>query len=42
VALPGSALVVSYLMYPQVESDGVRRDPLDPDAVKYTLTSKAA
>lgn len=43
LALPGSAgAPVPYFMYPQVEVGGVRRDPLDPASVAYTLTSAPA
>jgi transglutaminase-like putative cysteine protease len=42
VPLPGSKMEpVGFLMYPQVETAGVRRDCLDPDSVKYEITSRA-
>src|SRR6185503_5697504 len=41
VALPGSSGgPLGFLMYPQVETDKGRRDPLDPDSVKYEITSR--
>ncbi|MGH8688594.1 MAG: transglutaminase-like domain-containing protein [Burkholderiales bacterium] len=41
IALPGSSgPVLSYLMYIYAESGGERRDPLDPDHVKYTITAR--
>jgi len=41
VALPGSnGPKVGFLMYPQAECAGSRLDCLDPDAFKYTITSK--
>jgi transglutaminase-like putative cysteine protease len=43
VALPGSkGAPVPFLMYPQAEINGERRDSLDADSFKYTITSKAA
>jgi hypothetical protein len=40
VALPAShGEPLGFFMYPQVETGGRRRDPLDPDAVKYEITS---
>jgi len=43
VALPHSTgAPVSFLMYPQAETDGGRLDCLDPDNFKYEITSKAA
>jgi len=32
---------VGFLMYPQAETAGERRDSLDPDMFKYTITTKA-
>ena len=41
VALPGSAgKPLPFLMYPQAEVDGARRDSLDPAAFKYTITAR--
>lgn len=41
VALPGSAgQALPFLMYPQAEVDGLRRDSLDPDRFRYTITAK--
>ena len=41
VALPGSTgKPLPFLMYPQAEVDGVRRDSLDPAAFKYTITAR--
>jgi transglutaminase-like putative cysteine protease len=41
VKLPGSTgRPVPFLMYPQSESDGSRRDSLDPATFRYTITSK--
>ena len=41
VALPGSkGARVGFLMYPQVETGGARRDCLDPDSVKYEIVSR--
>ncbi len=41
VALPGSSgPPVSFLMYPQAETSEGRLDSLDPDNVKYEITSK--
>jgi transglutaminase-like putative cysteine protease len=31
---------VAYLMYPQAETGGTRRDSLEPDSFKYTITSR--
>jgi transglutaminase-like putative cysteine protease len=42
VRLQGSkAGKVGFLMYPQAETDGEAYDPLDPDAFKYTISSRA-
>ena len=41
VKLPGSAgKPLPFLMYPQAEVNGVRRDSLDPAAFKYTITAR--
>ena len=41
VALPGSTgKPLPFLMYPQAEDDGVRRDSLDPATFKYTITAR--
>ncbi|QFU07610.1 Transglutaminase-like superfamily protein [Rhodobacteraceae bacterium THAF1] len=41
VALPGSdGPVLPFLMYPQAEVDGIRRDPLEPDYFAYTITAQ--
>jgi transglutaminase-like putative cysteine protease len=41
VTLPGSAgKPLPFLMYPQAEVDGVRRDSLDPASFKYTITAR--
>jgi transglutaminase-like putative cysteine protease len=41
VVLPGSnGKPLPFLMYPQAEVDGVRRDSLDPAAFKYTITAR--
>jgi transglutaminase-like putative cysteine protease len=41
VALPGSAgKRLPFLMYPQAEAGGVRRDSLDPEKFKYTITAR--
>jgi hypothetical protein len=41
VSLPGSmGKPLPFLMYPQAEVDGVRRDSLDPAAFKYTITAR--
>jgi transglutaminase-like putative cysteine protease len=41
VALPGSTQgKIGFLMYPQAETAGARRDSLDPDTFKYTITSR--
>ena len=41
VKLPGSVgEPVGFLMYPQAEVNGERRDSLDPDGFRYRLTSK--
>jgi len=42
VALPGATKggKLGFLMYPQVETGQGRRDSLDPDSVKYTITSR--
>jgi transglutaminase-like putative cysteine protease len=41
VKLPGSAgAPVAFLMYPQAETSGARRDPLDPEQFRYTIKSR--
>jgi hypothetical protein len=41
VTLPGSSRgKIPYFMYPQGEIAGDRLDSLDPDAFKYTITTK--
>jgi transglutaminase-like putative cysteine protease len=41
VVLPGSkGKPLPYLMYPQAEAGGVRRNSLDPAAFKYTITAR--
>jgi transglutaminase-like putative cysteine protease len=41
VKLPGSTgAPVAFLMYPQAESGGSRRDTLDPDQFRYTIKSR--
>jgi len=41
VKLPGSAgLPIAFFMYPQAETDGDRRDSLDPDSFRYKMTSR--
>jgi transglutaminase-like putative cysteine protease len=41
VALPNSKEEpVGFLMYPQAETGGTRKDSLDPDRFKYTITSR--
>jgi hypothetical protein len=42
VALPHAkdATRLPFLMYPQCETAGERRDPLDPDNFKYTITAR--
>ncbi|TFW10518.1 transglutaminase [Oxalobacteraceae bacterium OM1] len=41
VTLPGSSNgKVGFFMYPQAEINGVALDPLEPDAFKYTITSR--
>lgn len=41
IALPGSdGPKLGFLMYPQAETASARLDCLDPDAFKYTITSK--
>ena len=41
IALPDSTGPrLGFLMYPQAQSGGKRRDSLDPDNFKYTLTSR--
>jgi transglutaminase-like putative cysteine protease len=41
VALPGTnGPKLGFLMYPQAETAGMRLDCLEPDAFKYTITSK--
>jgi transglutaminase-like putative cysteine protease len=42
VSLPGSSTgKLGFFMYPQAEVNGEAIDPLEPDAFKYTITSKA-
>ncbi|UUX96006.1 transglutaminase family protein [Aquabacterium sp. J223] len=42
VKLPGSSgPALGFLMYPQVENDHGRYDPLDPDGVAYLIQSRA-
>lgn len=42
VSLPGSSGgPLPFLMYPQAESDGVRRDSLDPARFRYAITARA-
>jgi transglutaminase-like putative cysteine protease len=41
IALPGSSgPKLPYLMYVNAETGGERRDPLEPDTVKYTITAR--
>ena len=41
VALPGSTgKPLPFLMYPQAEVGGARRDSLDPEHFKYTITAR--
>jgi hypothetical protein len=41
IALPGtSGPKVGFLMYPQAGTASMRLDCLEPDAFKYTITSK--
>ena len=41
VVLPGSTgKPLPFLMYPQAEVGGVRRDSLDPASFKYTITAR--
>ncbi len=41
LVLPGSAgKPLPFLMYPQAEVAGVRRDSLDPAKFKYTITAR--
>lgn len=41
IALPGArGPALPFLMYPQAEIDGVRRDSLDPVAFRYRLTAR--
>ena len=41
VALPGSTgKPLPFLMYPQAEDGGTRRDSLDPERFKYTITAR--
>jgi transglutaminase-like putative cysteine protease len=42
IALPGSTRggKIGFLMYPQAETAEGRRDSLDPDAFKYTITTR--
>jgi transglutaminase-like putative cysteine protease len=43
VNLPnGRGAPIPYLMYPNAEVGGERRDSLDPDSFKYTITSRSA
>jgi transglutaminase-like putative cysteine protease len=43
IKLPNSkGAALGFLMYPQVETATARKDPYDPDNVKYTITSKLA
>ena len=43
VKLPGSAgAAVPFFMYPTAEINGQRKDSLDPDSFKYTITSRKA
>ena len=43
VKLPGSSgAAIPFLMYPQAEINGQRKDSLDPDSFKYTITSRKA
>ena len=43
IKLPNSkGAALGFLMYPQVETASARKDPYDPDNVKYTITSKPA
>jgi transglutaminase-like putative cysteine protease len=41
VALPGAAgKPLPFLMYPQAEADGMRRDSLDPERFRYKITAR--
>ena len=41
VTLPGSTgKMLPFLMYPQAEVNGARRDDLDPDHFRYTITAR--
>jgi transglutaminase-like putative cysteine protease len=41
IKLPNSkGAALGFLMYPQVETANARKDPYDPDNVKYVITSK--
>jgi transglutaminase-like putative cysteine protease len=41
VALPGSAgKALPFLMYPQAEIEGTRKDSLDPETFRYAITSR--
>ena len=41
--LPNSkGAALGFLMYPQVETASARKDPYDPDSVKYIITAKPA
>ena len=41
ITLPGSSgAPVAFLMYPQAETGGGRKDSLDPDHFRYTITSR--
>lgn len=43
IKLPASqGAALGFLMYPQVETATARKDPYDPDSVKYVITAKAA
>jgi transglutaminase-like putative cysteine protease len=42
VVLPGSKTKIPYLMYVNAETGGKVLDQLDPDAVKYSITARAA
>ena len=43
IKLPNSkGAALGFLMYPQVETTSARKDPYDPDNVKYIITSKLA
>jgi hypothetical protein len=41
IELPGATgKSLPFLMYPQAEVEGVRRDSLDPASFKYTITAR--